>query len=356
MATSFDVPRAEAFAGRMLGVLNDGFLSLMVSVGHQTGLFDAMTGRAPATSGEVAATAGLQERYVREWLGAMVVGGVVTYDPATRTYGFPDEHAACLTRAAGADNLAEMARFVAMLGEVEPAIAKVFREGGGLPYASFPRFHEVLADAGRPVFEATLFNRTLPLVAGLTGRLEAGIDVLDVGCGRGVAVAMMARRYPRSRFVGLDISEEALAWARDAAGSEGLENARYVVQDAARLGPEDGSYDFVTCFDAIHDQAHPRTVLRGIRSVLKPGGTFLMVDIAASSHLERNLDHPLGPFLYTASTLHCMTVSLAQGGEGLGACWGEELARELLAEAGFTQVEVARVAQDPLNAYYVCRP
>ena len=98
MATSFDVPRAEAFAERMLGV-NNGFLSLMVSVGHQTGLFDAMAGQAPATSGEVASAAGLQERYVREWLGAMVVGGIVAYDPATRTYRFPDEHASCLTRA-----------------------------------------------------------------------------------------------------------------------------------------------------------------------------------------------------------------------------------------------------------------
>ena len=81
-----------------------------------------------------------------------------------------------------------------------------------------------------------------------------------------------------------------------------------------------------------------------------------MVDIAASSHLERNLDNPLAPFLFTASTMHCMTVSLAQGGEGLGTCWGEEKAGELLAEAGFTSVDVSRVEGDPLNAYYVCRP
>jgi hypothetical protein len=108
-------------------------------------------------------------------------------------------------------------------------------------------------------------------------------------------------------------------------------------------------------FDAIHDQAAPRRVLKGIRDALRPDGTFLMVDIATSSHLERNMENPLAPFLFTVSTMHCTTVSLAQGGEGLGACWGEEQARELLAEAGFTSVEVASVEGDPMNAYYLCR-
>jgi hypothetical protein len=129
---------------------------------------------------------------------------------------------------------------------------------------------------------------------------------------------------------------------------------QFVVRDAAALtGPP--AYDFITAFDAIHDQAAPRRVLRGIHDALRPDGAFLMVDIALSSHLERNLDHPLAPFLFTASTLHCTAVSLAQGGEGLGACWGEEKARELLAEAGFGAVTVSRLEGDPVNAYYVCR-
>jgi len=114
-------------------------------------------------------------------------------------------------------------------------------------------------------------------------------------------------------------------------------------------------FDFITAFDAIHDQAKPRTVLAGIAAALRPGGTFLMVDDRASSHLHENLDHPLGPFLYGVSTMHCMTVSLAQGGEGLGTVWGEHKARELLAEAGFVGVAVYTQPGDIANNYYVAR-
>lgn len=165
---------------------------------------------------------------------------------------------------------------------------------------------------------------------------------------------MLSRRFPRSRFTGIDIGGDAIARARAEADRSGIANARFVVQDAATFGGPP-SADFVTAFDAIHDQAAPRRVLRGIREALRPDGVFLMVDIATSSRLERNLEHPLAPFLFTVSTMHCTTVSLAQGGEGLGACWGEEKARELLAEAGFSTVDVAMVEGDPLNAYYVCR-
>jgi SAM-dependent methyltransferase len=347
--------RQRAFAEQALGIVNGGFLSLMLSVGHRTGLFDAMAGLKPSTSPEIAAAAGLNERYVREWLGAMVTGRIAEYDPATERYWLPLEHAASLTRAAGPDNLAELAQLVSMLGQVESAIVDVFRNGGGVGYTAFERFHALMAESSRTTLEATLLTRTLPLVPGLVDRLEAGVDVLDIGCGEGVAIRMMAQRFPRSRFVGVDIGADAIATARAEAERAGLPNARFLAQDAASFAAP-SSFDFITAFDAIHDQAAPRRVLRAIREALRPDGVFLMVDIAASSRLERNLDHPLAPFLFTVSTMHCMTVSLAQGGEGLGACWGEEKARELLTEAGFTAIEVSQVEGDPLNAYYVCRP
>src|SRR5690606_3222684 len=109
--------------------------------------------------------------------------------------------------------------------------------------------------------------------------------------------------------------------------------------------------DLVTAFDAIHDQARPAAVLANIRRALRPGGVFLMQDIRASSHLERNKDHPLGPYLYTISTMHCMSVSLATGGEGLGTVWGEEKALEMLREAGFARVELHRLPHDIMNNY-----
>jgi len=355
MSTVLDTTRTQAFAEQALGIVNGGFLSLMLSVGHRTGLLDTLATLEPATSDRIAAAAGLNERYVREWLGAMVTARIVEYDPATRTYWLPGEHAASLTRAAGPDNLAELAQVVAMLGQVESAIVDVFRKGGGVDYGAFERFHALMAESSHTTLEATLLTRTLPLIPGLVDRLEAGIDVLDMGCGEGVAIRMMAQRFPRSRFVGVDIAAAAIRTARAEADAAQLTNARFLAQDAATFSAP-AAFDFITAFDAIHDQAAPRRVLRAIREALRPGGVFLMVDIAASSRLEGNLDNPLAPLLFTVSTMHCMTVSLAQGGEGLGACWGEEQARELLAEAGFTSVDASRVEGDPLNAYYVCRP
>jgi SAM-dependent methyltransferase len=354
MSIVLDLTRTQAFAEKALGIVNGGFLSLMLSVGHRTGLLDTLATLEPATSDRIAAAAGLNERYVREWLGAMVTGRIIEYDPVTRTYWLPREHAASLTRAAGPDNLAELAQIVAMLGQVESAIVGVFRNSGGVDYRAFERFHALMAESSRTTLAATLLTRTLPLVPGLVDRLDAGIDVLDIGCGEGVAIRMMAQRFPRSRFVGVDIAAEAIATARAEAEAARLTNARFQAQDAATFSSP-ASFDFITAFDAIHDQAAPRRVLRVIREALRPDGVFLMVDIAASSRLEGNLDNPLAPFLFTVSTMHCMTVSLAHGGEGLGACWGEEKAREFLAEAGFTSVEVSRVEGDPLNAYYVCR-
>ena len=354
MAVEFDKDRAQVFAGRALDLVSGGFLSLMMSVGHQTGLFDVLATLPASTSGEIASAAGLNERYVREWLGAMVTGRIVAYDPATERYRLPPEHAASLTRASGPENVAELAQIVALLGNVEQPIVDAFQRGGGVGYAAFGRFHELMAESSQTTLEATLFDRTLPLVPGLVARLEDGIDVADVGCGRGVAVRMLARRFRESRFVGIDIGADAIAWATNDAVREGLTNATFLAKDAATIsGPP--AFDFILAFDAIHDQAAPRRVLRGIHDALRPGGTFLMVDIATSSRLEENLENPLAPFLFTVSTMHCMTVSLAEGGEGLGACWGEQKARELLTEAGFTSVDVKRVEADPLNLYYVCR-
>jgi SAM-dependent methyltransferase len=353
MATQeLDEARAEAFAGRMLDALNAASVTLMTSVGYRTRLFDRLAELAPSTSEEIADAAGLNERYVREWLGAMVTGRVVDYDPGARTYSLPAEHAASLTRTAGPDNIAAIAPYFPLMGSVESEVVGCFRHGGGVPYSAYPGLQEQLDNESRPVFDATLIDRTLPVVPGLVDRLEAGIDVADVGCGSGHAINLMAQAFPKSRFIGYDFSEDGVSRGRHEATEMGVRNARFEAKDVADLDARD-SFDLITAFDTVHDQAQPRKVLLEIAEALRSGGTFLMVDIAASSNVEDNIDHPLGPTLYTFSTLHCMTVSLALDGEGLGTAWGEQKARELLAEAGFNRVDVRQVEGDIFNNYYV---
>lgn len=346
----FEPTRAEAFAERMVGVLNEGAIALMTSIGHRTRLFDTMAELEPSTSARIASAANLEERYVREWLGAMTVGGIVEHDPEEGTYHLPPEHAAFLTRAASPENIAAFAQYIPLLGSVEDPIVECFVNGGGVPYSEFTRFHEVMAEDSDQAIVAALLDHILPLVPGLTERLEDGIDVLDVGCGSGRAMNALARAFPKSRFAGYDLSEEAVSRAR--AEANGAKNVRFEVRDAATLD-EVERYDLITTFDAVHDQADPAAVLRGIHDALRPNGVYLMVDIAASSHVHGNMDHPIGPFLYTISCMHCMTVSLARGGAGLGAMWGEELAREMLAEAGFTKVAVERLPHDFQNNYFI---
>jgi len=350
--TSIDHAKREAFAGRMTNMLNDGFLAMMSSIGHQTGLFDVMSDRAPSTSEEIAHASGLNERYVREWLGAMVTGQIIDYEPASLTYHLPPEHAASVTRASGTGNIAAMLQWVGVMGAVEPRIVECFEKGGGLGYSEYERFHAIMADSNARIFDHTLTQTTLPLVPGVLERLRSGIDVLDVGCGSGHAINVMAGAYPKSRFVGYDFSEEGVETGRAEAAERGLTNARFEVRDVASAG-DAARFDFITSFDSIHDQAQPASVLAGICASLRDGGTYLMVDIAASSLLEENLDHPLGSFLYSISVMHCMSVSLALEGEGLGTVWGEQKAIEMLAAAGFGHVEVKRVEGDVTNNYYI---
>jgi Rv2258c-like winged HTH domain/Methyltransferase domain len=284
------------FADRLLGTLNHGALCLMISVGHRTGLFDIMKDMALVTSAEIAVKSGLNERYVREWLGAMATGGIVDVDAKGERFHLPADHSAYLTRAAQADNLAVFAQYIAVLGGVEDDIVECFTKGGGVPYAKIPRFHEVMAeDSGQSVL-SSLESHIVPLVPGLAAQLEGGVQVLDVGCGRGRIINRLAGLYPKSRFTGMDLSSEAILAAWQEAAEKKLRNVEFIVADLSRFD-ETAEYeacDFVTTFDAVHDQAKPLNVLRGIHRTLRPGATYLMQDIKGSSHVQKNIDHPLG--------------------------------------------------------------
>jgi SAM-dependent methyltransferase len=346
---TLDAGRVEEFAGELFAHYTSGMLTFMVDLGNRTGLFDAAA-EGPATSEELAARAGLQERYVREWLGAMVTGGIVEYEPASCTYTLPAEHAACLT-GTGASNLAALAQMNTHLGKHLHRVATAFREGGGVPYAEFrPEFTDVMDATGRGTYDELLVDAWLPLAPGVVDRLTAGARVADIGCGTGYSVIVMAKAFPASTFVGYDLTEDTIARAR--AEAAGLPNVRFEVCDVATL-TVDEPFDVVISLDAIHDMVDPRGVLARIQAALVPNGTYVMVEPAASSNLEDNIANPLSPWLYGVSTLHCLTVSLAHDGTGLGALWGEQRAQKMLTDVGFAEVATHAAPGDPINTIYV---
>lgn len=342
----------EQFTERFLSMLNSASTMLMVSIGHQVKLFDIMAELPYSTSQEIANKSKLNERYIREWLGAMVTSKIVLFNGENNTYYLPKEHAAILTRAASPDNLAVFAQYIPLLGSVEKNIINSFKHGGGVPYSEFDDFHRVMSeDSGQTVL-AALDDHLLPLIPGIKEKLTEGIKVADVGCGRGLALIKLAKSYPASYFVGYDFSEEAIEFAKTEAENNKLPNIRFEVRDAAKLN-EFEEYDLITTFDAIHDQKEPLTVIKQIYQALKPNGVYFMQDIHGSGDLVEDINHPIGPLLYTVSAMHCMTVSLAVDGAGLGTMWGVPMAKEYLKEAGFSRTRTELLDHDIQNIYYI---
>jgi ubiquinone/menaquinone biosynthesis C-methylase UbiE len=345
------------FSETMIDILNKSALSFMISIGHRTGLFDTMSEMEFASAPEIAVKSGINNRYLREWLGAMVTGGIIDYDAPTKTYHLSQEKGAFLTRKAKADNMAVFMQYISVLGKVEDDILKCFQEGGGVPYAKFKGFHRVMAEDSEQSVLSSLETHIIPLVPNLDKKLRSGIKMLDVGCGAGKVINKLASLYPNSSFTGMDLSFGALNHASCEAAELGLKNTEFIIKDLSDFhesAPVE-QYDFITSFDSIHDQGQPLNVLKGIYRALKNDGTYLMQDISGTSDLEEDKKHPIGPFLYTVSCMHCMTVSLAQNGEGVGAMWGEAMTRDYLNKAGFTSVVTNKFAHDIQNNWYLVK-
>lgn len=339
------------FSEYLIDTINKGALSLMLSVGHRTKLFDIMANLPPSTYKEISEKTSLNERYVKEWLGTMVTGKIIEYNPKNNTYSLSKEKAQYLTRTNSIYNFAASMQWIPVLAQVETEIIDCFQKGGGVPYSSYKRFNEVMSEESYQTVVAGLTSHILPLVPNIIDKLNEGIKVLDIGCGMGKAINTMAKRFPNSMFYGYDLSLEAIETAKKESEEMDNSNTSFSVQNILDLKSKD-RFDLITAFDAIHDQPKPAEVLKTIYNLLNNNGIFLMQDIYASTFLKNNITHPLGPFLYTISCMHCMSVSLSQKGEGLGAMWGKEKAVEMLKEAGFVNVEVKTLSHDFQNYYY----
>ncbi|HSL60879.1 MAG TPA: methyltransferase domain-containing protein [Desulfotignum sp.] len=360
-----DSDSQAAFGRRLTDILNHGALNLALALGYQLKIFDVLADLdKPVSCRELARAAALHPRYVQEWLGIMCTGRIIEIREnadGDTTYFLPPEHGALLTRKAGSGNMGVYTQEIPLLTQI--AMARVtddFAAGNGIPYTAYPRFQAFMAQLSHAKHRQVLIQHFLPGVdAGrILARLDQGIRVCDLGCGQGIALQLMARHFPASTFTGIDNDVPAIEAARQGAADLGLENLNFQVADASKIDANARffqAFDYVTAFDAVHDQSHPLAALKGVRHMLAQGGLFSMVDIDAASHLSGNMDHPMGPFLYTVSLMHCMPVGLSDQGRGLGMMWGREQAVSLLRQAGFEKIQVIEMDHDPFNVHYLCR-
>lgn len=347
-----DEAAVGAFAQRVLADGTASITIMMAALGDRLGLFRSLAADGPATPAQLAARAGIVERYAREWLAALAAAGYLTHDPADGTFALPAEHVPVLALDDTPASLGSILQWTLGVAPAIEAIADAFVTGRGVPPEAYG------ADLGAgierlsaPAFVHALVPVWLAQLPAVDASLRAGADVADVGCGAGRALVELARAYPASRFVGFDPDPRQIDRARANAHAAGVADRIRFQASTVDSGP----YDLILTFDVVHDTADPLGLLRAVRAALRPTGTYLCTEVNAAPTLAGNLN-PFGALFYGVSVLYCLSVSLAAGGEGLGSLGLPEpdLAR-LCARAGFASVRRLPV-DDPMNAVYEVRP
>ena len=344
-----DRDRINGFLDRFVGYASGATTMALLVVAERSGLLEWLARNQTGTAEVIANGAGLQERYVREILSGLAAAGAVEWDADPGTFTLPPEHALFL---ANEDSPYFMGgwfdMFPALMAQIE-GVTQATREGGGVSFEEFGANMVRGIDRGNtPAQKVFLTQRWLPAVPGMVDRLTAGIRVADVGCGTGTAARLMAEAFPSSLVTGFDISPESLVVARERANTPNLE----FVEAPAESIPIDPRFDLITSFDVIHDLADPLAGLTRIRKALATDGNYMMMEPNVSSRLEENLNHGAA-LVYGVSTLHCMTQSLANGGEGLGAAWGREMAEEYARRAGFATFTPLEAITNKFSAFYL---
>ena len=349
-----DEGKFNAFLGKMLGDVGATLTGALVIIGDRLGLYRTLAERGAMTSHELAAATGTHERYVREWLANQAASGYLDYDAATSMFSLPPEHQPMLADENSPVLLCGMYQIAQTMFVDEPHITEAFRSGRGFGWHEHdPQLFSATERFFRPGYNAHLIPEWIPALDGVDAKLRAGAKVADVGCGLGTSTIVMAKAYPKSTFVGYDYHEGSIAAAREAARKAGLEDrVRFEVASAQHF-PGTG-YDFIACFDCIHDMGDPAGAAAHIRAALKPDGTFMMVEPYAGDSLSDNLN-PVGRIFYAASTVLCTPASLSQEvGLGLGAQAGEARMRSIFTGAGFSTFR--RATETPFNLIFEARP
>ena len=328
---SVDEQRLNALLGKAVGDIGAAVSAVLVSIGDELGLYKALAA-APLTAAGLAAKTGTHERYIREWLSNQAAGGYVEYDAASDTFSLTPEQALCLTDPNGPVDLSGAYEIVRGMFHIRDRMVDNFRSGNGMEWGEH---HPCLFHSTERFFRATyntsLLSAWLPALDGVTGKLQRGARVADVGCGHGASTILMAKAYPKSTFVGIDYHPESIETARQRAKEAGVTNTRFEAGDAASYGG--GPYDVIAFFDCIHDMADPAGAARHARASLAPDGHVMAVEPFANDRLEDNLN-PIGRVYYAGSTMVCVPVSLAKNGPALGAQAGEQRLRDVFVNGG----------------------
>lgn len=348
-----DRQRSQRFMNKLVGDVATSLAVSLLLVGERSGLFAAMTGAGPLDAQELAGRSGVPVRYVEEWLAALAAAGYVEHDAATDRFTLPEEHAMFLVDPSSEYYLGGLVEGQLGISGMAPRVAEAFGRGEGVPFTEFGAgLPGALERMNRSVYEHRLVRTWLPELPDVVARLRDGGSAIDVGCGTGVVPITLAAAFPAARVAGLELDERSIAAAGERAAEAGV-SVELVHAPVADL-PIDPPWDLVTSFDVVHDLPDPVGALRRVRDALAGGGTYLMAEPRVADRLEDNVDNPFARMLYGISTLHCIPQSLAQGGPGLGACWGESRARELAAEAGFGHFERLDI-RSPVMAFYALR-
>ncbi len=343
-----DGGKLNQFVGKMLGDLGGAFSVPTVRIGYRLGLFKALHRDGPATAQELSARTGLAERYVQEWALAQAANGYLTFDAASGSFTLPAEQAMVFAIEDSPLYMEGAFDVVAAMVEGQGKVEAAFKTGEGVAWGeSAGCLFCAVGAFFRPGYINSIVQNWLPALEGVLPRLEAGIKVADLGCGVGFSTLLMARAFPNSEFIGYDFHAPSIEQANAHARAHGLEHkVRFETSSAKTISGD--QFDLVTMFDCLHDMGDPGGAAAHIRSRMKPGGTWMIVEPIAADTEGDNVANPVSRLYYNASTMICVPTSLAQEvGLALGAQAGEKRITKLLTEAGFTQVR--RAAEGPFN-------
>lgn len=344
-----DPAKLNTLVGKMLGDLGGALSVPTVRIGFRLGLFDALHQGGPATAAQLAARAGgLAERYVREWALAQAANGYATYDAASQSFSLTPEQAMVFAVKDSPVYLAGAFELAAAMIEAEPKVEEAFRTGEGVGWGETGGCLFCAVGAFfRPGYVNNIIQAWLPALDGVLPKLEVGAKVADVGCGVGFSTLLMAEAYPNSHFIGFDFHAPSIAKANEHAAAHGLsDRVRFLTAEAKAIGERD--FDLITVFDCLHDMGDPRGCAKHLRTLLKPDGTWMIVEPIAADRPEDNIGNPVSRLYYNASTMICVPTSLDQEvGEALGAQAGEAKITEVLKDGGFSRVR--RAAEGPFN-------